>query len=342
MTPTRRCSRRRARSVATSSARTRARSRGFASRATTCLVTMQHASPDLLARLAMPFFCAIPASLPHDPNGVDDAAVGRPVLRGQPRREQVDRAQAKPVLQGQAAAQRRPDRLHGRELARRDVPARAAGSDRLRRRRHPACVVCRGRAEVRHQQGAVLGQASAHRPSYLAFNTSRGVFKNNIALRKAVNEAIDRRAMLAQSGFLAGKRTDQILPPGMAGFRDADLYPLQQPNIKAAQKLAQGHTGDGNVVLYEGNRGASPLRAQIIQFNLKQIGLNVDVQLSRGPFRSRRKAHAASRSTSPTSRGERTTPTRTTSSTCSWTATTSRTRTTTTSRTSTTRSSTSK
>jgi ABC-type transport system substrate-binding protein len=46
-----------------------------------------------------------------------------------------------------------------------------------------------------------------------------------------------------------------------------------------AKKLAQGHTGNGNVVLYESNRGASPLRAQIIQFNLKQIGLNVDVQL---------------------------------------------------------------
>src|SRR5207253_10347004 len=45
--------------------------------------------------------------------------------------------------------------------------------------------------------------------AYIAFNTSRGVFKNNIALRKAVNEAVDRKAMLAQSGFLAGKRTDQ-------------------------------------------------------------------------------------------------------------------------------------
>jgi len=65
----------------------------------------------------------------------------------------------------------------------------------------------------------------------------------------------------------------------MAGFRDADMYPLKGPNIKAAQKLAQGHTGEGKVVLYESNRGASPLRAQIIQFNLKQIGLNVDVQL---------------------------------------------------------------
>jgi ABC-type oligopeptide transport system substrate-binding subunit len=115
--------------------------------------------------------------------------------------------------------------------------------------------------------------------SYLAFNTSRGIFKNNVALRKAVNEAIDRRALLSQSGYLAGRRTDQILAPGMAGFRDVDLYPLKQPNLVAAKKLAQGHTGDGNVVLYESNRGASPLRAQIIQYNLSQIGLNVDTHL---------------------------------------------------------------
>ena len=65
----------------------------------------------------------------------------------------------------------------------------------------------------------------------------------------------------------------------MAGFRDADLYPLKQPNMSAAKKLANGHTGDGTVVLYESNRGASPLRAQIIQYNLKQIGLNVDTHL---------------------------------------------------------------
>jgi ABC-type transport system substrate-binding protein len=32
-------------------------------------------------------------------------------------------------------------------------------------------------------------------------------------------------------------------------------------------------------VLYEGNRGASPLRAQIVQFNLKQIGLDVNITL---------------------------------------------------------------
>ncbi|MEY2432868.1 MAG: peptide/nickel transport system substrate-binding protein, partial [Acidimicrobiaceae bacterium] len=34
------------------------------------IITLTHTAPDLLARLAMPFFCAIPASTPHDPNGV--------------------------------------------------------------------------------------------------------------------------------------------------------------------------------------------------------------------------------------------------------------------------------
>lgn len=34
------------------------------------VVSLTKASPDFLARIAMPFFCAIPANLAHDPNGV--------------------------------------------------------------------------------------------------------------------------------------------------------------------------------------------------------------------------------------------------------------------------------
>ena len=113
---------------------------------------------------------------------------------------------------------------------------------------------------------------------YLAFNHDRPLFKNNLQLKKAINYAIDRRALTAQAGFLAGKRTDQILPPAMAGFKDADIYPLKGPNFKLAQKMAKGHTGEGKAVLYVANRGPDPLRAQIIQFDLKQIGLDVEVK----------------------------------------------------------------
>ena len=62
--------------------------------------------------------------------------------------------------------------------------------------------------------------------------------RSGTALAKAVNYAIDRTAMLAQGGYLAGKRTDQILPPGIAGFRDANLYPLKGPDLATAKKWA--------------------------------------------------------------------------------------------------------
>src|SRR6478609_3706507 len=34
------------------------------------VITLTKASPDFLARMAMPFFCAVPKNLAHDPNGV--------------------------------------------------------------------------------------------------------------------------------------------------------------------------------------------------------------------------------------------------------------------------------
>src|SRR5262249_17937378 len=52
---------------------------------------------------------------------------------------------------------------------------------------------------------------------YVALNTSRAAF-SNVTMRKAVNFAIDRPAMLRIRGKFGGKRTDQILPPGMGGF----------------------------------------------------------------------------------------------------------------------------
>ena len=71
-------------------------------------------------------------------------------------------------------------------------------------------------------------------------NHDRPLFKGakGTALAKAINYAIDRKAMLAQGGYLAGKRTDQILPPGIAGFRDANLYPLKGPDLTTAKKWA--------------------------------------------------------------------------------------------------------
>jgi len=92
---------------------------------------------------------------------------------------------------------------------------------------------------------------------------------------------MDRTAILAQGGYLAGHRTDQSLPPGMAGFRDANLYPLKGPDLSTAKQwAAKAGVKDGTTVEYYGsNTGSAPLQAQIMQFNLKQIGLSANIHL---------------------------------------------------------------
>jgi ABC-type oligopeptide transport system substrate-binding subunit len=240
------------------------------------LVTLAHAAPDFLARVAMPFFCAIEPNTPHDPNGVLTPASAGPYYIAARTPNKSILLKRNPYYKG-----KRPHNAAqisytvGNSLDAIYLRVQQGATDYAASGIPPASY-----AEAAQKYGINRGQFWVEpllSTSYLAFNTSRGIFKDNAPLRKAVNEVIDRRALLAQSGYLAGKRTDQILPPGIAGFRDADLYPLKQPNIVAAKKLAQGHTENGTVVLYESNRGASPLRAQIIQFNLKQIGLNVEV-----------------------------------------------------------------
>jgi peptide/nickel transport system substrate-binding protein len=117
---------------------------------------------------------------------------------------------------------------------------------------------------------------------YLAMNTSRGLFQNNANLRKAVNWALDRPQVVRQHGFLGGGRTDQILPPGMPGYRDWKIYPLTGVNagsLKIAKRLAQGHTRNGKAIFYAFNTQPGPQVAQVVQYNLKQIGIDVDIKL---------------------------------------------------------------
>ena len=106
--------------------------------------------------------------------------------------------------------------------------------------------------------------------TYVALNTSRAPF-SNVNLRKAVNYAVDRPAWLRVGGLLAGKRTDQILPPSIRGFRDAKIYPIQGANPTRAKQLAGGSNAD--VTILHTTTPTSVARAQILQFNLRQMGL---------------------------------------------------------------------
>jgi ABC-type oligopeptide transport system substrate-binding subunit len=246
------------------------------------IFNLTKAAPDFLARTAMPFFCAVPTNLAHDPNGVLAPASAGPYYIADRQLNKSITIKKNPYYKG-----KRPHNVNeidyniGNSLDATYLRAQQGATDYAAQGIPPASY-----AEAAQKYGINKGQFWVKPQlgvTYLAFNHDRPLFQGakGIALAKAINYAIDRTALLAQSGYLAGKRTDQILPPGIAGFRDANLYPLKGPDLATAKKWAakSGVAAGTSVEYYTSNRGAAPLAAQIVQFNLKQIGLNVNSHL---------------------------------------------------------------
>ena len=109
-------------------------------------------------------------------------------------------------------------------------------------------------------------------------NSRRPLFRDNGALRRAVNFAVDRRALLRERGTLGGVLTDQYLPPLMPGFRDARIYPLKRPDVSQARRLARGHLRNRHAVLYAPANPLGTAQAQIVKADLDRIGLRVAVK----------------------------------------------------------------
>src|SRR6185436_10113623 len=111
---------------------------------------------------------------------------------------------------------------------------------------------------------------------YFLFNTRRGPFAD-VRLRRAVNFAIDRRALAANTGVgEVGRPTDQHIPPGLPGFEDAAIYPLGGPDLPAARRLA-GHQRR-RAVLYTCDFPGCARHGQILRSNLSAIGIDLEVR----------------------------------------------------------------
>ncbi len=111
---------------------------------------------------------------------------------------------------------------------------------------------------------------------YLLLNSRRPLFAT-ARMRRAVNFAVDRSALAATAGQgFSGLPTDQYLPAGMPGYRDADIYPLGRPNLARARRLA-GH-GRHHAVMYTCNRPACARVAEIVRADLRRIGIDVAIK----------------------------------------------------------------
>ena len=251
-------------------------------------ITLTQPAPDLLTRLALPFFQALDTAMGVEPKGAKAgfASAGPYYVASWTPNVRL-------VLKRNPFYKRNPLATRPAYVDTFDFTANVSlDAQLLKVKAGEADYGAEGVAPTAHadlvkQYGINKGRYQVRQVpvvQFLAMNTSRGIFRDP-AVRKAVNLAIDRQAILAQRGYLAGKRADQILPPGMPGYRDFDAYPLRysEASLRKAKQLMRGRTA--KAVLLAGNRGSNLTIPQIVRFNLAKIGIDVEPRyLASGPL----------------------------------------------------------
>jgi peptide/nickel transport system substrate-binding protein len=238
-------------------------------------------APDFLNRIAMWFFCAIPKNTGTDPDKEKPLSTAGPyyVESWEPKRRLV--VKRNPNYKGD-----RPALLDeivytpGVEQTTTVLQIKSGAVDYAGDGIPPSQNALLGRQYGPDSPAAKEGKQqffvnSALIFSYLGLNTQRPLF-SDVNVRKAVAYAIDRRALVNLSGAYAGEPTDQYLPFSLPGFEDADIYPLDRPDLAKARELMGGKTG--KAVMYTCNQAPCPERAQLVQSNLKAIGIDVEIK----------------------------------------------------------------
>jgi ABC-type oligopeptide transport system substrate-binding subunit len=261
---------------------------GLSSHGDKLAIRLESRTPNLPARLASPFFCAVPPSTPITPQGVDAIPSAGPyyVASHIPKRSLVLRRN--PGYDGARPQRLAEIRYRIGVPAEKGVAAVEAGRADymvLRPIEDPGVTARQERRLVSrygpHSDAARAGRQrlfSQPVPNiyYFVFNTRRGPF-TDVRMRRAVNFAMDRRALAQHTGLgEAGLPTDQFLPPGMPGFEDAAIYPLGGPDLRAARRLTAGTRR--HAVLYTCNLPGCTRHGKILQSNLEAIGIDLDVR----------------------------------------------------------------
>ena len=114
---------------------------------------------------------------------------------------------------------------------------------------------------------------------YFSFNHDRPAFKGpgQIPLKKAINFALDRRALGETFGYLGGTPDDQLLTPTLG--RDEAIYPLAGDPAAARRWLARAARRPAKLVLYAfTDRPGNIAAAEVFASSMKRIGIEVEVK----------------------------------------------------------------
>jgi ABC-type transport system substrate-binding protein/class 3 adenylate cyclase len=261
---------------------------GIVARGSTLTIKLSQPDGAFLADLAYGFACAVPRDTPADPGGINDIPSAGPYYIASYTSRQQFVLRRNPNYHGD-----RPHRFDQIVFAIGVDPSRAldeieAGKadyaiDGLPREAGP-------RLESEYGPGSKLARAGHQQyfispalgERWLQMNTSRPLF-SNVRLRRAVNYAIDRQALVAQglrfqevNPFNAGAPTDDYMPPVTVGATDSHLYPLNGPDLTRAKRLAG--PVHATAIMYTPNVPPWLQEAQIIRRDMKPLGIDVQVR----------------------------------------------------------------
>jgi peptide/nickel transport system substrate-binding protein len=225
--------------------------------------------------LSMQWFTAVPSNLPYSSTGLNTYPAAGPyyIASRDPGRSTV--LKRNPYYKGNRPAN--PDQIVFTPNVNRDqslLQVKAGQSD-MDIEGLPATAT----AQLGQQFGVNKGRfyvGSTSCVNYMGMNTARAPF-NNVALRKAVNYAIDRPAQVRLLGAYAGKRTSQLLVPGIPGYKPFNAYPLAGADVAKAKAIGGAAIAAAPTLnIVHTTSTASTNRAQVAEFNLKQIGFKVN------------------------------------------------------------------
>ena len=250
----------------------------------TLTIRLAHPSGSLLARLAMPFACAVPSDTPFQRQTTPLPSAGPYYISGYTPGFFPNGVPAP----GRIVLSRNPNY----------VGPRPANLDQILIETNVDNAITLAQMEGGTADYAMTGLptesyayvASAYPaqffvnpyPSlrYLALNTSRPLF-STAAARQAVNLAINRTALLAQGGAFAGTPDDQYIPAGVPGYLDTSIYPLNGPSAadlaRANALVDQAGIRGQTAVLYTGTSSIQLAMGSLIRDELAQIGLGVEI-----------------------------------------------------------------
>jgi peptide/nickel transport system substrate-binding protein len=248
---------------------------GVVARSNKLIIRLTHAARDFPARTSFGGFCAVPVDLPVSPEGISVLPGAGPyyVAEFVPGQKLV--LKRNPLYRGS-----RPHHVDEIEFAPTSDAVKAVETGAADYAEADPAALTDLDSKYRTQ----LHSASGAGVRFVILNSSQALFRDNVPLRRAVNFAIDRQALIRERGGpITGRPTDQYLPASMPGFVDANVYPLYRPNLAKAKALARGHTRRGKAALWIKDTPIDVAQAQIIQRDLEPIGIRVSIKKLPGP-----------------------------------------------------------